>query len=190
MRTRLTALTIAALLFLPAAASASGQDVIDDCVANEGSFSRTFTAAEYRDALRNLPADVDQYSDCRQAIQDAQREKGLGGSGGSSGSSGSSGSGGSWGGSATPGVPPGVDPLATATPQEKAAIAEAIAEGGDPITLDGQAIDPNKLGSNGINSPLDLPAPLLALVALLVVGIVASATRWSILYVRQRRATR
>jgi hypothetical protein len=159
--------------------------VINDCLAGD-SLSRTYTPAEYRSALANLPADADQYSSCRDIITGALRESGL--SGGKSKPGSASSSGGSWGGGNVPGVPPGVDPLATATDSEKAAIAQAAKSGDEPVILDGTPVDPSELGASGLNSPSDLPTPLLVVLGVLVLGTLAAATRWSIIYVRKHRS--
>ncbi len=185
MRARLVAITLGSLLLLPSAAFASGQDVIRDCTDDE-QLSRTYSPADYRDALASLPADADQYSDCRAAIIAAQRGKGLGGPGSGSGQNTT---GGSWGGAPIPGVPAGVDPLSTASPVEQAAIASAAKTGAAPLTIDGTPIYPSELGTSGLNDPTDLPTPLLAAMVLLALGTLAAATRWSLTHVRKRRTT-
>jgi hypothetical protein len=58
------------LLGLPAAARASGADVIRDC-ADDGKLDKQYTQKELRDADRNLPSDIDEYTDCRSAIRAA-----------------------------------------------------------------------------------------------------------------------
>lgn len=90
-----------ALLVLPAFASASGEDVIRDCY-DDGNIEGSYSQEEYQEAQDNLPSDIDQYSDCRDVIAQAQADgsRGNSGSGDSSGGGGSSGSGGSGSGSA------------------------------------------------------------------------------------------
>ena len=60
-----------ALLAVAAPAAGSGLDVIRDCTDDEV-MSKTYTQKEYRDALRELAADIDQYTNCRDVIQRAQ----------------------------------------------------------------------------------------------------------------------
>jgi hypothetical protein len=107
LATTLAALLIA-LLALPAFAQASGEDVIRDCQ-DDGHIDGNYSHGEYQDAQDNLPSDVDQYSDCRDVIAQAQAGGGKksngskGGSGGSTNGSSNGGSGGSSGGAATSG---------------------------------------------------------------------------------------
>jgi hypothetical protein len=58
--------------FMPVAeAAASGSDVIDDCT-KHGTLTRRYSQRDYRQALAQLPTDVDEYGDCRNIIHDAQ----------------------------------------------------------------------------------------------------------------------
>jgi hypothetical protein len=69
---RRIALIVAVLLLaVPATAIASGDDVIEDC-ADDGELSRTYSQAEYKKALQDLPADLDEYTDCRATIRRAR----------------------------------------------------------------------------------------------------------------------
>lgn len=72
---RLVAVTLAvagcAAAFGAPVASASGEDVVRDCVAM--TLKPHYPAADYRDALENMPSDIDEYSDCRDQIIAAQQ---------------------------------------------------------------------------------------------------------------------
>jgi hypothetical protein len=71
MQLRTSLVLIAVLLLgLPAAAHASGSDVIRDC-ADDGKLDKQYTQKELTDAERNLPSDIDEYTDCRSAIRAA-----------------------------------------------------------------------------------------------------------------------
>lgn len=185
MRLRLRIATALALLLalfaLPSLAQASGSAVIKDC--SDGDLTKTYTQKDYADALSNLPADLDEYTDCRDQIRRAQ----LGGGGGSSsGGSGSSGGAGGTTGGGSPGTGGGsvtgdgdtgavdagpmADPLADATAQERAAFEKAVAAGDAPVKLDGRPIYPGALGGAKTSGVADLPAPLLAVLALLAIG--------------------
>jgi uncharacterized membrane protein YgcG len=96
MLTRLItlALTLVLALALPALAQASGDDVIRDC-AQDGDLDQDYSDKELEDAERNMPSDIDQYSDCRDVIRQAQ----AGGRGSTDGSGGSAGGGTGGGGS-------------------------------------------------------------------------------------------
>lgn len=78
-----TSLVVIAVLVLglPAAAQASGSDVIRDC-AQDGVLNKAYTQKELRDAYNNLPSDIDEYTDCRQVIRAA-----MGGGNGDTGGS-------------------------------------------------------------------------------------------------------
>lgn len=67
------------VLGLPAAAQASGDDVIRDC-AQDGQLNKRYSQKELREAERNLPSDIDEYTDCRQVIRQA-----MGGGNGNTG---------------------------------------------------------------------------------------------------------
>ena len=92
------ALTLLVALALPVLAHASGDDVIRDC-AEDGDLDQNYSDEELEDAERNMPSDIDQYSDCRDVIQQAQAGGrgstvggGPGGGGGGSDGGGSRGS--------------------------------------------------------------------------------------------------
>lgn len=83
-------------LAVPAAAQASGFDVIRDC-ARDGRLDGNYSNGELKEARDNLPSDLDEYSDCREVINGAitsGSDRGGGRDGGGSGS-GAGGSGGS-----------------------------------------------------------------------------------------------
>jgi hypothetical protein len=86
---RLPALLVLVVLSacLPVAeAAASGGDVIADCTMH-GTLTKHYSQREYRQALASLPADVDEYGDCRNVIKDAQ-VAGAASTGGKKGSGG------------------------------------------------------------------------------------------------------
>ena len=69
-----------AVLALPAPAFASADQVIRDC-ARDGRLDHKYSNSELRRARNNLPADLDEYSDCRDVIAAAIKggsDKGLG----------------------------------------------------------------------------------------------------------------
>jgi len=69
-----------AALALPAAALASPDQVISDCV-RDGVLDRHYSNSELRRARNHLPTDSDEYSDCRDVIANAitsGSDKGLG----------------------------------------------------------------------------------------------------------------
>jgi hypothetical protein len=172
-----TALALLLALMAPGLAHASTGALFRDC--GDGSLDGKYSQKDYADALAHLPADLDEYSDCRSQIQRAQ----LGGGGASSGGGGGTTSGGGGGvtgggggttgggtgytGTATPGIG---NPLDSATDAERASFEQAVASGNAPVELDGRPITPGALGGAKANGVADLPAPLLAILALLAIG--------------------
>jgi hypothetical protein len=66
----------AAAMALPAAASASSRDLLRDC-AEDGKLDHKYSQRDLREAEGDLPSDIDEYTDCGDAIRNAQ----IGGSG-------------------------------------------------------------------------------------------------------------
>ncbi len=173
-------LALAALL-VPAPAYASPEALIRDC--QDGTISGNYSARDYTQALRDIPTDVDEYTDCRDVIRRAQ----LGAAGGSAGGSGSSGGGAGAGaggggttgaggaGGGTGRAPTAARVLAAASPQERAAVREAIASGGGaaPIEVSGKRIDPSAIARGAEASSSSLPG--VVLLALCLVGVAALA---------------
>ena len=185
MRLRLriaTALALMLALAVPALAQASGSAVIRDCT-DDGQLSKSYTQKDYADALAHLPADVDEYSDCRDVLSRAR----LGGAGGGSNNGGSGGGGaaggaaggGSTGGGAAGGDTgtggPAADPFADATPAERASYEKAVLAGAAPVQLDGRPITPGTLGGKTNTGVSDLPTPLLVILALVGLGGLGAA---------------
>jgi hypothetical protein len=162
-----------AALALPASASASANQVISDC-AKDGKLDRNYSNKDLRQARDTLPADLDEYSDCRDVI--AAAIKGGSDQGGGRGS---------------PGIG-ATDPAGEATARnDDAADLSALTQGGDEqqpsLDVGGRTIEP---GSNGLfnlaSAANQLPLPLLLaliLFCLLVLGsgIVVLRDRWPML---------
>jgi hypothetical protein len=175
-----TALALLTVLALPGLAHASGSAVIKDCA--DGSIDKTYSQKDYADALANLPADLDEYTDCRSQIQRKQLGGGTGGTGGGGAGGGAvggvgGGTGGGTGGNGDTGTGGGgvVDPLASATDAERAAFAKAVEAGSAPVQLDGRPIHPGELGGARSSGVADLPVPLLAILVLLALAGLGAA---------------
>ena len=100
-------------LLAPATALAGSDQLYRDC--QDGKIDGKYTQAQYQQALANIPADLDEYTDCRQVIRRGQLQA-AGGKGGGSHSTGGGSTGAGGGGSANGGGTQGgarVDPLAT-----------------------------------------------------------------------------
>src|SRR5918911_4946448 len=133
MRHILVLLGLACALIAPASSHASPGAVIRDC-ANDGRLQGHYSPSDLRRAQRELPSDLNEYSDCASVI--AVAISGSGGSGGGGGSHGSGGGGGGGGrrgrgggggggrggggGPGPPGGPPGGRGLPPASPGARA----------------------------------------------------------------------
>jgi hypothetical protein len=171
--------TGAAVLASPEVAQASPQGVIRDC-AQDGKLDRQYSLSDLKKSEQQLPTDVDEYTNCRDVINQAE----VAGSGGhSKGStkgalSGAGGAGGSTGGGGG---------TAAASPKDVTALAHATkrATGKAPtLSLGGQSV---QAGSPGVfktaSATNSLPTPiLLALIAMAVLtaagGVVALGRRF------------
>lgn len=156
-------LVVICLLALPAAAHA---DPISDC-GGDGKLDRRYSNGELRDAIDNIPSDLDEYSNCRQVFRDAissGSDKRNDASGPSAGASDNGGDGGS--------VSPDEQKARDSDNGELAAIVGGANDEPPSVNVDGQEVEP---GSNGLfdlaSASNDIPVPLL--VALIAVGLLA-----------------
>jgi hypothetical protein len=155
----------AAVLASPAVAQASPQGVIKDC-AQDGKLDQQYSLSDLKKAEKQLPSDVDEYTNCRDVINQAEVAASGGHSKGSShGAVSGAGSGGG-GGSASPG-PSDADTNALAHATKRSS-------GKAPtLSLGGQSVTP---GSPGVfksaSAANTLPTPVLA--ALIAVGLLTA----------------
>lgn len=161
---------VLASLVTPAVAVADYNELLKDACRDER-VNGTYSQKDYREALANIPADADQYTNCRDVLRAAQLAAARAQAAGRSGAAPVS--------ADTIGVLSSPDPLATATPAQKQAVAAAVKAGGGPVTVAGEVVEPSTLGAGravaaGIS---DLPAPLLASLALIaLIGVGALVT--------------
>ena len=146
---------VAALALLPGLAVASPGAVVRDC-AEDGSLDGNYSDADKRAALGQIPADLDEYSDCRAVISGAIGGPKAGASGRDSG---------------------GGDVEVAAAAKQKAkkkAAARARARRGKEAALGARTIDPRSAGVlNASDTENGLPLPLL--LALIALGLLALA---------------
>src|SRR5690348_5106207 len=153
--TLLAAVTV--LLVLPGIAQASPQQVIRDC-AQDGKLDHHYSLSDLKNAEKKLPTDVDEYTNCRDVINQAEVQ----GSGGKSHGSSNGPVGGAGGSSGGGGGP-------TASPSDVNALNHAKSSGQAPsLSLHGEKVMP---GSGGVfktaGAANSLPVPvLLALIAI------------------------
>ena len=175
MRALLTT-TLVICLLAPAVAVASGDAVVTDCTDN-GKIDHKYTQNDYREALKNLPADAAEYTDCAELIQTAQRagsqDKGRAalGSGGGSGSNDSGGT----PTKATPVSPAPALEVADGSPAQNALLAKAASGGSAIVDVAGAAITPGATALSAEDVSRSLPTPLLILIILLGIGGLTAA---------------
>jgi hypothetical protein len=190
-------LLAAVSLLLPAVAHASGRDVITDCEAH-GELTGTYTKAELKSALKNLPTDLKEYSNCEtlieQAIAAASVKKAKGdSSGGAPAPAGGGGTGTGTGGGSGPNAlsatAPGREPKRVVAPSafappsavEDKAVDKArfgqddIARGALPVQPGGASSLAR--GFDGLPDSLRALVVLLAVAGLVAAGLAASAAR-------------
>jgi hypothetical protein len=151
--------TLAALMSFagsPARADV-GEEVIRRCTHAESLSG--FSQKQYREALKDLSAGTEEYSNCAQLIRQAQLAAAGAGHGGGSG-----------GGTATPAAS-GTSP----TPSERRAIAHAPTAGSAPLQVGTETIHPGVVHADVASALSSLPTPLLATVAFLTICLLAAA---------------
>jgi hypothetical protein len=160
------------LVAAPAALAGTRADIISDCY-DDGKLDGSYTPSQIRDARNNLPADVDQYSDCRDVLNRA-----LGGTGDKRLGDGSGG--GPLGGGGGDSGPS--EPLTPSGPEEQAALDKAIGGGDAPVQVGNSTIVPGAAGLASDAARNAIPTTLLAV--LIMLGLAAlSAT---VPFVRRR----
>jgi hypothetical protein len=163
-RTVLVTCLLALLVAAPTAfADSTRSKILREC--QDGRLTGNYTSRQIRDALNNIPDDVDQYSDCRDVLRGALLNQagnsGSGGGGGETGGTGGGGTGGSGGGN-------GGAPLTPSTDADRKALQGAVAGGGQPLEVAGRKVTPGK----GLRN--DLPTTLIVVLILLAVATVAA----------------
>src|SRR5256885_6185368 len=109
-----------ALVASPGVAQASPQDVLRDC-AQDGKLDHHYSISDLKKAEKKLPTDVDEYTNCRDVINQAEVQ-GSGGNGHGEAHGAGAGSGGSGGGG-------------SASPRDAHALHKAKSAGGQPPSL-------------------------------------------------------
>jgi hypothetical protein len=165
----LLVMVLTLLVAAPAAMAGTRADIVADCF-DDGKLDGNYTASQIRDARNNLPADVDQYSDCRDVLSRA-----LGGSGSNDVGGGDDALGAGGGGPS--------EPLSPSGPDEQRALDAAAAGGGDkPVQVGDGTVVPGASGFAAGAARNEIPATVLATLILLGVAALAAAAP----YVRQR----
>src|ERR671930_101766 len=123
----------AVLLAVPAVALASPQQVIRDC-AQDGKLDQHYSLSDLKNAEKKLPTDVDEYTNCRDVINQAE-VTGSGDKGQAASHGGAVGGGGKGGGGGG------------ASPRDLRALDRAKKAGNSPLSLQGKKVLP---GTGGV----------------------------------------
>ena len=174
----LLVMVLTLLVAAPAATAGTRGDIIRDCY-DDGKLDGNYSPSEIRDARNNLPADIDQYSDCRDVLARA-----LGGTGAKQVGGGG---GGALGGGGDSGGPS--EPLTPASPEEQAALDQAIQGGEAPVQLGDSTVVPGAAGFAADAARNTIPTTLLAVLILLGVAALSAAVPYVRRRVLRRRLT-
>jgi hypothetical protein len=141
-RLTLPVMLLALLSLVPAARADVGATIIERCT--HGQSLSGFSQQDYRRALQELPAEVEEYSDCANLIRRAQLAAARGGPSAS-----------------------GEGPLAL-NPAERAALGRVLKAGSTPVQVGGQLVRPGIVHADVASALSTLPSPLLAILAFLL----------------------
>jgi hypothetical protein len=171
---RVTGWAVLVALALTGTAAASPSDIYVDC--QDGRLDQRYSSTDLRRALANMPADLDEYTNCREIIRSAQHGvRGPGGSGPGGGQAGGYGPIGMGDG----GLPVGadkrqVDPLGFAETDERREVEQARERaGGLPSRLTSEVVSAASGVAPERTSGAAVPTPLLVLLVLVGAGIAA-----------------
>lgn len=168
LRTALVACLLAVLVGAPAAlADSTRTKILQEC--QDGRLTGDYTSRQIRDALNNIPDDIDQYSDCRDVLRNALLNQAGNSGNNGGGGGGTGGGGGGIGGGGTGGDSGGGQPLTPSTDADRQAIDQAATGGGQPLQIAGRDVTP---GEGDVRN--SLPTTLLVVLALLAVAAAAA----------------
>jgi hypothetical protein len=146
----LTVLASAFLLAAPLARADVGETIIQRCT--HGQSLGGFSQSAYNQALKELSADAEQYTDCAALIRRAELAAAGGG-----------------------GASEGALVALPATPAEQRALNGAVRAGAAPVDVGGTLVHPGVVRANVSSAFSTLPTPLLAMVAFLLAWLLVVA---------------
>ncbi len=162
-------LSLLALLAVPAAAQA---DAVRDC-ARDGDLDKRYTNSQLRQALDDIPGELDEYSNCREVIKSALASGSDDRNNPSDNGSGGGGGGGAGGGGGGTGAVSAEEQQARANDNAELNAITGSANGTQPeVKVGGEAVEP---GTNGLfdlaSMSNEVPVPLL--LTLIAIGLLA-----------------
>jgi hypothetical protein len=148
----------------PAALGASTTQILRDC-ADDGVLQGDYSPSELRKARQNIPADTDEYTDCRDVLARAA----------AAGVAGSSSNGRKSGGSSARSRRENDPPADPDTPEGRAIVGGAGAQPPPgPVVIRGRPVIPGTAGLAANTARNDLPTSLLVVLILLAAGALAA----------------
>ena len=170
----LTLSVLILLLAVPTASAGTRENILREC--QEGGISGKYSPGQLRDARKNIPTDIDEYSDCRDVLARAMlsgRSTGSGDPSGGGAVGGGTGGGGGGVVSAPGGVSGGGETLYPAGEQEEKALEKA--RKGGAVSLGDEKIVPGAAGFAADAARNGLPTMLLTVLILLALCAAAAA---------------
>jgi hypothetical protein len=162
--TALLAATAVLVAAAPQAQADAASKIVLRCT--HGESLSGFSQQAYRKALRTLPTEVAEYTECAELIRRAQLAAAGGGRGGGGG--GVTGSGGT--------SVVGPSGAIAVTPVEQRAIESAHHSGSAPVHIGNQLVRPGVVHADIASAVSALPTPLLAVLAFLLASVLAVGT--------------
>jgi hypothetical protein len=162
------------LLAAPSVASAGTREkILREC--QSGRITGDYTPGQLRDARKNIPTDIDEYSDCRDVLARAALagRSGGGGSGGGGATASSANSGEAAPGGVVPGG--GGSKLIAPAGKEEARALQRAAKRAPEIAIDGRSVAPGASGLAADAARNGLPTTLVTALVLLGLCAVAAA---------------
>jgi hypothetical protein len=166
LRRGLALVAIALLVGAPAAHASEARTIIEKCTHGEpfGGYSQN----AYREALKQMPTEVIEYSPCVNLIRKAELAAAGGGAGSGAGA--------------------GSSNVALAlTPSERHTVQSAHHNGSSPVRVGGVPVHPGVVHADIASAVNTLPSSLLAVLALMLAGALALAVGEVRKRVRARR---
>jgi len=148
---------LVALALLAGASTAhasEAQTIIEKC--GHGEPFSGYSQSAYREALKHIPTEVSEYTDCANQIRKAELAAAGGGAGGGAGV-----------GSSNVALP--------LTPSEQRAVQNAHHSGSTPVQVGGEPIQPGVVHANIASAVNTLPRSLFAVLAFMLAGALALA---------------
>ena len=156
----MAALALVLVAAAPAAAASATTKILEECAA--GTLPTGYSQQAYNQALKQMPPELAEYSDCPDLIHKAQ----FAGAAGSRGTGGP-GSGGS----------AAAAPVAPATPTEQRTLERVPHDAAPPVPVGGEVLHPGVVHVNLASAFNTLPTPLLVLLVFLLVSALALGGR-------------